>query len=408
MTDYSAIIMIVGLALFAMAWLPAVCKKIGISYAIVYVLIGVILYAALPRILPDPLPQHHKDAALHLAELVVIISLMGTGIRIDQAFTLKKWAAPIRLVLIAMILCIGACVVAGRSFLGLDLPSAMLLSAALAPTDPVLASDVQVGPPNETARSVTRFTLTAEAGLNDGMAFPFTWLSIALAVMASGRPDSLLHWAGIDVVYRIAAGIGIGFLMGKAVGYLVFRLSEKYRFLRARDGFLAVALTRLVYGMTEKLLGYGFIAVFVTAITLRHYEKGNDYHDELHSFTDQIEKLLVAVLLILFGGALVRGILASLSWQMIVFAIIFLLLIRPLAAWLSLYRTGIAAKEKLAISFLGIRGMGSIFYLAFAFHNFEYGTEDELWAVVSFTILCSILLHGLTAAPIMKFLQRNR
>ncbi len=406
MEEYILLLTIAGVAIFGMAWMPALSKRIGISYSVIYVVFGALLYLALPGALPVPLPEEHEDSTLRLAELAVIISLMGTGIKIDRPFSFKNWQTPLRLVFVAMIVCIAVAALLGYYYLRFDLASAILLGAVLAPTDPVLASDVQVGPPNDKMRSETKFSLTAEAGLNDGMAFPFTWLSITVAAMALGKEDSLLQWFGFDFVYRILAGVAIGFVAGKGVGFLVFRLAEQYRSLRTRDGFLAIAMTFVVYGVTEMVSGYGFIAVFISAITLRHFEKGHDYHDELHLFTDQVEKLLVAILLILFGGSLVSGILDSLSWKMALFVLLFLLIIRPAAGYLSLYKLDISHKQKLAISFLGIRGMGSVFYLAFAFHQIDYGNKAELWSIVSFTILCSIMLHGLTANMIMKYLMK--
>ena len=312
-----------------------------------------------------------------------------------------------KLVSIAMLLCIAGASLLGYSMLGLDLATAILLGAVLAPTDPVLAADVQVGPPNEKIKSETKFSLTAEAGLNDGMAFPFTWLAITLALMSTGSDNSLLEWFAVDFLYKIFAGLVAGFLLGKGCGYLVFTASRKYNFLKTTDGFLAIALTFLVYGITELIHGYGFVAVFVSAITLRHYEKGHAYHEHLHSFTDQTERLLVTILLILFGGALVSGILEALSWKMVLFSLVFLFGVRPLAAFVSVISSRMHIKEKLAISFFGIRGMGSVFYLSYAMKEFEFKHENELWAVVAFTILVSIIIHGLTATSIMNHLKYN-
>jgi len=177
--------------------------------------------------------------------------------------------------------------------------------------------------------------------------------------------------------------------------------------LQASEGFLALALTLSVYGITEMLFGYGFIAVFVTALSLRHYEKGHDYHNDLHSFTDQAERLLVAVLLILFGGAIKSGILAPLDWPMVLFTLLFLFLIRPLAGMLSLRGEKLHSYETLAVSFFGIRGMGTVFYLAYAFQSIYFNNQDKLWAIVAFAILISIVIHGLTATRVMKYLTKN-
>lgn len=405
MDKYFLLITMVGLAAFGMAWMPAITKRTGISYSIIYVSAGILAYSFLPHLFPDPDPVINNTITMRMSEMVVIISLMGTGIKIDRRFSLKNWSSPLRLIFIAMLLCIAAAALLGYSLIGLDLASAVLLGAALAPTDPVLASDVQVGPPNDGRKSETRFALTAEAGLNDGMAFPFTWLAIVLAISAAGENYSLWKWFGYYFFYKLIVGFVIGYLFGRLVGFLVFRVSKKIKFFRTQDGFLAISLTLIVYGLTELLQGYGFIAVFICAFTLRHFEKEHDYHDELHSFTDQAERLLVAVILILFGGSLATGILNNLTWKMVVFSITFLFIIRPLAAYASIAFSNFHYKEKLAISFFGIRGMGSIFYLAFAFKETNFKYVNELWTIAAFTILISVIIHGVTATPIMKHLK---
>jgi NhaP-type Na+/H+ or K+/H+ antiporter len=407
MKPYLVVFTLIGLAGLGMAWMPSLAKKTGISYSVVYMVAGMIVFSLFPQVLPSPLPQEHASLTLHLTEIIVIISLMGTGIKIDRSFSFKKWATPLKLVLIAMVLCIAAATFGGYVFLGFSLASAVLLGAVLAPTDPVLAADVQVGPPNEKQKSETKFGLTAEAGLNDGTAFPFVWLAITLCLMANGEEASLLTWFGLDLLYKVAAGLIIGYLCGRFIGYLVFTLSEKFSFLRTSDGFLALSLTFLVYGIVELANGYGFIAVFITGLTLRHYEKGHHYHEELHSFTDQAERFFIAVLLLLFGGALVSGVLSPLTWQMACFSLLFLFVVRPIAAYLCLFNANMHLKEKIAISFFGIRGMGSIFYLAFGFQEADFLHQEELWATVAFTILISIVVHGFTATRIMQHLKEN-
>ncbi len=396
--------LIAGLASLGMAFMPAIAKRTGISYSLIYVAIGALVYLTAGDYLPSPLPQSNNNLTLHLSELIVIISLMGTGIKIDRSFSFRRWASPLRLVFIAMILCVLACTFLGLSILQVSLPAAILLAAVLSPTDPVLASDVQVGPPNEKVKSETKFALTSEAGLNDGMAFPFTWLAILAATAGLGT-ETLIKWASYYVLYKIAAGFLLGWLCGKLAAYLVFTVSKKHRLLKPTDGFVAIALVLFTYGLTELLHGYGFIAVFICGITLRHAEKNHDYHQELHSFTDQMERLLLGLLLILFGGSLVSGILEPLNTSTVVYALMFLLVIRPLTAYLALTGTQMHWKERLAICFFGIRGMGSIFYLAFALHEVAFQKSDELWAVVTFTMLLSIIMHGLTATRVMNHLK---
>lgn len=399
MNGYILILTIIGAAALGMAWMPALTRKIKVSYSILYVLLGFVLYYFLDA-LPEPNPTKQTGITLRLTELVVIISLMGTGLKIDERFSFKRWRIPIRLVSITMLVSIAITALLGYYWLGFTLSSAMLLGAALAPTDPVLASDVQVGPPLETTRNNVRFSLTAEGGLNDGMAFPFTWLAIAL-VLHPLNADTLQMWVLKDLLMRLAIGVISGLLLGKGLAYLIFQLPKKSTIGSPAEGFVALSTTLLVYGVTELLHGYGFLAVFVCAVTLRNYELDHKYHRKLHSFMEQIERILVAMVLILFGGSIVNGILSILDWQIVLFGIVSLLIIRPLSAFLSVINAPLKLKEKMMISFYGIKGVGSLFYLAFALHEAPFEYSAELWCAVSFIVLCSILLHGFTAPIIM-------
>jgi len=407
MNEYIILMLIAGIASIGMAFIPSIAGKIGISYSIVYVAIGALIYWIWPAALPSPLPQKDNSLVVHFTELIVIISLMGTGIKIDRSFSFRKWSTTLRLIFIAMLLAISISALLGVFVLGLSLSAALLLAAVLAPTDPVLAADVQVGPPNERGKSESRFALTSEAGLNDGLAFPFTWLAIVVASQGIDA-SSLWHWSWYYLSYKTIGGLIIGWLCGKLVGFLVFSISEKYRLLKASDGFLAISLTLFTYAITESLHAYGFIAVFIAGLTLRHYEKEHKYHQQLHSFTDQMERMLLAVLLIFFGGSLVGGILAPLTLKMALVSLGIVVLVRPIACYLALLGNSTALKEKLAISFFGIRGMGSIYYLAFALGEVNFEQQDVLWAIVAFTILISIILHGLTAKPVMEDINSKR
>ncbi|AMM52831.1 cation transporter [Rufibacter sp. DG15C] len=406
---YLLTFVVIGAAALTMAWLPTLFQKVPLSYSILFIVVGLFIYQ-LPLGLPDPDPLRKNDLVLRLSELCVIITLMGTGIKINRRLTWQNWRVPLRLVSWTMLLCIAGLVALAWYFLGMPLASAVLLAAALAPTDPVLAADVQVGPPSEEVEDHTRFSLTAEAGLNDGMAFPFTWLAIALAVAAQGEgePNWLLHWLSYDVLYRVVVGVGVGFLIGKAIAYLIFKLPRKSALPETRDGFVAISTTLLVYGLTEFLHGYGFIAVFITGLTIKNSEKDTTYHREMHDFTDQIERMLVVVVLILFGGSLGHGLLDALTWQGALVGLSFIFLIRPLAGMVGLVGSGIKRSERWAISFFGIRGIGSIFYLSFAFAHAKFMNPDEIWAVAGFTILVSIIMHGILATPIMTYLDKRR
>ena len=153
-----------------------------------------------------------------------------------------------RLIGIAMPVTMAAVALLGWGLLGLGLASALLIGAALAPTDPVLASDVQVGPPQSGEEDDVRFALTSEAGLNDGLSFPFVYLAIAISISQVTGEPWLREWLLVDVVWKLTAGIGVGWLVGKLMGYLTFRLPRRAQLSRTGDGFVALGITCLGYG----------------------------------------------------------------------------------------------------------------------------------------------------------------
>ncbi len=185
--SYPLSLALIGLALLAAAWLPHLLKRSPLTFPMVFVGIGAALYAVpLPLPLPAADPLRHARVTEHLTELTVIVALVGAGLRIDTAFGWRRWRLTWRMLAVAMPLTIAACVLLGQHLLGFGFAAAMLLGAVLAPTDPVLAADVQVAPPGEGEEDAVRFALTSEAGLNDGLAFPFVWLAVALALVATG------------------------------------------------------------------------------------------------------------------------------------------------------------------------------------------------------------------------------
>lgn len=408
MSTYVLIITIVGLAALSMAWVPSLLKQSTFSYPIVFLVLGVLIYL-LPTELPIPDPIWQENYVVHLTELSVIISLMSTGLKIRKKVNWHNWRVPLRLVSITMMLCIAGLAVLGWSVLGMSVAAAILLGAVLAPTDPVLAEQVQVGPPNEKEEDDVRFSLTAEAGLNDGMAFPFTWLAVVIAIAASATDsDWLGSWLWRDLLYRIGAGVAIGYLIGRGLAFLIFKLPQISKFPRAQEGFLALSATLVIYGITEMAHGYGFIAVFVGAITMSSCEPEHDYHTEMHDFVNQVEHILMVVLLMLFGGSLVFGLLDYLTWQGVVVGLVFLFVIRPLSGLLGMWGIKMPLREKLAISFFGIRGIGSFFYLSFALDKVTFVDADQLWSVVGFIVMVSIVLHGVTATKSMSYLDYLR
>jgi NhaP-type Na+/H+ or K+/H+ antiporter len=406
MPHYNLALVVLGIAILGVAWLPSLLKKFPLSYPILFVGFGALIYS-LPLGLPSPDPVEHTDFVTHLTELCVTVALTGTGLKIDRKFSLVRWRIPLQLVLVLMIITIAVFAVVAWRVAGLLPASAVLLAAVLAPTDPVLAGDVQVGNPGEGREDNVRFALTGEAGLNDGLAFPFVHLALVLLpVAALPLADRLLEWAWMDVAYRVAMGIAGGWLAGRILSYLIFDLPHRVSISPEAYGFVALAVTLTAYGVTELLHGYGFLAVFVAAVTLRRHERSHEYHTEMHEFTDQLERLLIVIILILFGGALVRGLLAPLSWGGVALGLFLILLLRPMAALLTLSRSRTSWPERLVISFFGIRGIGSFFYLAYAINERHFSDARELWATTGFTVLLSIVLHGVLATPVMNWVDR--
>lgn len=407
MDNYIVAMTIIGLAALSMTWVPDIMERTFVSYPIVYLLLGMAIYL-LPLGLPTPDPIWREDYVVRLTELSVIISLMGTSLKIRRKFSLKNWRIPLRLVSITMLLCIGAVALLGWSVLGFSVAGAVLLGAVLAPTDPVLAEQVQVGPPDDEEEDVVRFSLTSEAGLNDGSAFPFTWLAVALAISAADGSGWFTDWVLYDLLYRIIVGAGAGYLIGRGLAYLVFKLPRKTKFPMAQHGFLSLSATLVTYGITELLHGYGFIAVFVTGLTMSSIEEENEYNSEMHDFVNQVERIIMVILLVLFGGSLVTGILDNLTWEGALVGLGLLFIIRPIAAYPSMLGTYSTLKEKLAVCFFGIRGIGSFFYLSFALDQIDFPEDNELWSIVAFIVMVSIILHGLTATKAIRTLDRER
>ncbi len=396
-----------GALILLVAWLPMLLKELPLSLPMFCVAFGWAAFALSAGDLPVPLD--YPEATERLTELVVIISLTGAGLKLDRPFGWRSWSLTWRLLAIAMPLSIAGIALAGVSVMGLAPAAAVLLGAALAPTDPVLAADVQVGPPRSGEEDEVRFTLTAEAGLNDGLAFPFVNLAIALAANDMLPGPWLADWVLEDVVWKLAVGIGMGWAVGFALGWLLFHVPNRAGLSRTGEGFVSVGITFLAYGLTEVVHGYGFLAVFVAALALRATERQNSYHERLHDFSDQTERLLMMALLFLFGGAIAGGLLDALTWWGVAAALVFLFVVRPVAGMLSLIGTARPLGERAALAFFGIRGLGSFYYLAYAMNEngFE-GQGAELWAVAGFTVLVSILLHGMTVTPAMRHLDARR
>lgn len=414
MEPYIPILAGFGLLVLLTAWLPMLLKEAPLSLPILCVGFGAALFA-LPWVPgAGPTPQDHLPLVERFTEFVVIISLMSAGLKIDRVLSWRGWMLTWRLLGVAMPLTIAALFVLGQWMLGLGAATALLLAAVLAPTDPVLASDIQVGPPSEGEEDEVRFALTSEASLNDALAFPFVNAAIALAAIALVTDQSAefrrlgLEWFTVDVVWKLFFGVAAGYASGRVLGWLLFRIPNRAKLSRTGDGFVALGITCVVYGLTELGHGYGFLAVIVAALAVRSAERGHSFHQKLHDFAEELERLLMMALLVCFGGALTRGgLLDALTWEAAAFGLAALFLVRPALGWFSLGRLQLRSGERAVISFYGIRGLGSVYYLAYALQKGEFEQANLLWSTLGFVMLVSIVLHGATVTPVMRRLDRE-
>ncbi|WP_067650145.1 cation:proton antiporter [Nocardia harenae] len=405
-----------GLALLLAATLPRLFKDRAITAPMLVVAIGALAGLAIGRTGIDVVsPLAHPAVIEHLSELCVIVALMGVGLAIDRPLDWRTWRSTRRLLLIAMPVCIAAVAVFGWWAVALPPAAAVLLGAVLAPTDPVLASDVQVEGPtpgegSDEEDDEVRFALTSEAGLNDALAFPFVYLAIMLAT-AGPVLTWLPGWVAWELIGKVVLGAAAGFLAGDLLGRAFFRFPLRNARLADRgEPIVALAAVLAVYGCTELIGGYGFIAVFACAIAIRRIERDNDYHEEMHSLVEQLEHVLTLVVLLLLGAALTSGLLAALDWRGALLGVLLVFVVRPAAAWLSLRRCPeLDAGERRVTAFFGVRGIGSVYYVAYALAQADFGQAGEtIWAVTAFTIVLSVLVHGASAGWVMSRLDRER
>ena len=414
MSDFSgagALFLAAGLATLAAALLPRMLHRLPISTPMVFLAAGMAGFALIPS-LPDPDPRAHGSVAVHLTEVCVIVSLMGAGLALNRPPRWREWSSTWRLLAITMTLSMLAVGALGWWVLGLGAASAVLLAAALAPTDPVLASEVQVSEPvtePDAADDEARFALTSEAGLNDGLAFPFTYAAIAISLAGISPGGWLLQWALVDVLWRLSVGVLIGLAVGWLLGKLFFSaVPRRLQVAEKSEGFVALAATFIAYGAAELTASYGFIAVFVCGCTIRMAERDHGYHRVLHTFVEQIERVLTVVVIVLLGGAVARGLLADIGWPEIAVALAVLMVIRPLSGWVALTPGKTGPAERAVIAFFGVRGVGSLFYVAYALEHGDFPNGQYLWAIVALVVIGSIVIHGIAAAPVMAALDARR
>ncbi|MDF3312439.1 cation:proton antiporter [Rhodococcus sp. T2V] len=419
MVNTDVVYLSAGVALLLAATVPRIMRNRAVSAPLVVLAVGAVVGVFLAG--ADLVsPVAHPAVAEHVSEGCVIVALMGVGLAIDRPLGLRSWNCTWRLLGIAMPLGIAAVAVLGWWVAALTPAAALLLGAVLAPTDPVLASDVQVEGPSsgdcaDREDDEVRFALTSEAGLNDALAFPFVYLALFL-ITKGPAGDWIAQWFLWELVGNTVLGAAIGAVAGYLLGRAVFHFPIPHaRPAESGEPIVALAATFAVYGLTELVGGYGFLAVFACAVALRRIERAHSYHAEMHRVMEHLEHVLTLAVLLLLGVALTSGLLDQLTWGGILVAVAvavavaLVVVIRPLVGWLALLGCReMTVPERRVTAFFGIRGIGSIYYLAFAAAVAGIDQESALWSTAAFAVVLSVIVHGVTATTVMQLLDRGR
>ncbi|VUD58670.1 K(+)/H(+) antiporter NhaP [Thalassocella blandensis] len=427
--SFAAWALIIGGILLIVGFTHSLFKDQPITSAIIYLVFGIALG-------PTGFSLFHfnplKESFLLeiLTEMAVLISLFSAGVKMPVPFKFIKWRSPIRLAFLSMSTTVAMVAVFGVYFLNLPLGAAVLLGAIAAPTDPVLATDVQIRHPGE--RDKLRFTLTSEAGMNDGSAFPFVMLGLGLLTLeTSGHGDfSLIEWVLRDVVWATLGAIAIGIAAGYSVAYILMRLRRQSQSIKFLEDFIGLGLIGATYGASVLTSTWGFLAVFVAAVALRQTEihfarlqhaiaeepqsgeklhtektkqlKSDDYFVSESSlvFKEHLERLSELALIILIGGTLFPD---SWSWRAVAFAGFLFFMARPVSVFVGLIGTKTSLVEKGLIGWFGVRGIGSLYYLMYAIqHGLPEDLALELIHITLIMVTLSILVHGISARHIIK------
>ena len=402
MDTYILSLLVIGLVLLAVTLGSGWIERLPLSYALIYLVVGVILGTygfGLIQIRPD------TQFLERLTEFVVIVSVFGCGLKINRPLKLWAWQSTIRLIGLLMPLSILALAVIAHYVLNMGWGAAVLLGAILAPTDPVLASEVQLAHIQD--KDELRFALTSEGGLNDALAFPFVYLGI-YAYKDPNLDNWFKKWVGIDLLWAIAAGIVMGILVAKAVVWLDRKLQERREADDLLEDFVAVSIILLTYSLTELVNGYGFLAVFVAGFVAQHsYFGQHEKRVEQLEFTEQIEKLLEVTVIIILGTLLLFNPMVKYAGESLLIAGLLFFIIRPFGVWLSTLGAKLPNKTRSLMGWFGIRGVGSLYYLTYALGEGVTGDTGEQIAWIVYTVIVlSIIVHGISAFPLMNWYEK--
>ena len=349
-------------------------------------------------------PVRDAELLAHVTELAVVIALFSTGLKVERRLAWREWSTVTRLLVVGMPAFIALAALFGAGVMGLSWGAAIVLAGALAPTDPVLAGDIGVGPPGDDEEEhEPHFGVSAEAGFNDGLAYPFVLLGIAVA--AGDRAASWLAW---DVAYGVLGGVLLGAGLGYGIAALVSRLRERELLIDALDGWVGVAATLLIFGIAETVSTYGFLAVFAGGLAFHRYEHDHVLNARVHNGAEIVEKFGELAVILLLGSMLTLDGLGAPGWAGWGLALLVVFVLRPVTVNLALLGSRLQRPgERAFLAWFGVRGVGTLFYVAAATGLGALSGEEArtiTWTAVA-VVIVSIVLHGITAGPLNRWLS---
>ncbi|NSL55067.1 cation:proton antiporter [Uliginosibacterium aquaticum] len=419
--------LIIGVLLTTIAVSGTLLSRLPVSTAMLYLLVGYGLGPdGLAFITPDPFA--YSIVLERVAEVAVLISLFAVGLKLGLPLSNKGWRLPLRLATVSMVITIFLISAIGVFGLGLPWGASIILGAILAPTDPVLASDVQVLEAND--RDRLRFSLTGEGGLNDGAAFPFVLLGLGLLGLHDLGTWGW-RWIGVDVLWSISGGLLTGWFLGSLIGRLVVYLRSRHGESVGHDEFLALGLVALAYGVTVMVNANGFLAVLAAGLALQRVKErpedssalvaretglqsrtanetlatNSEYasafmRQQMQGFNDQLERVAELAVVLIIGAMLSYF---RFDFRITWVVLLIFLVIRPVSVWLGLLKAPVLSDQHTLIAWFGIRGIGSIYYLMYAInHGLARPIADEIVAVTLSVVVVSIVVHGISVTPLME------
>jgi NhaP-type Na+/H+ or K+/H+ antiporter len=406
---YKVGLLFLGLAVFAAIGALSHEHERAFSASLIYLGLGLVAAVAIELFGVAWLdPVDDAEVVERLTEVAVIVALFAAGLKLDRPLGWRRWASVARLLGLAMPLTIAAVAAYAAGVMGLSVAAAIVLGAALAPTDPVLAGDIGVGPPGEEEEREPNFAVTAEAGLNDGLALPF--LILGLFAAAEGGTGWLGEWVLAELLYGTALGLVLGGASGWALAALILPLRERELLAPALDGWVAIAAVLLVYGLTETLSGYGFLAAFAAGLAFRRYERDHELNVTVHQGAEVVEKFGELAAILLLGSLVTVSGLENPGWSGLALAPLLILVVRPLSVLAAFAGSGLPLGQRAFLAWFGVRGIGSLYYAAVAAGAVSLAAESKVtivWTVV-FCVLVSIVVHGVTGAPLTRrFLEEE-